>query len=216
VPTFSVYEDQTDLARAQNLPWLEDYTMPSVMERWTPNPEVHGSFYFEWTSADEATWSRMFIKWLPWVNDWKNRGGRVAVGSDTGTSYHLYGFGTVRELELMQRAGFHPLEIVRSATQESARAIGREDTGVIRPGYEADLLVLEMNPLEDFKVLYGTGVTRVSLEGESTTLHGLKYTILDGRVLDSRALLAEVADMVARSKAAPRTDAGEGREPPLR
>jgi imidazolonepropionase-like amidohydrolase len=208
VPTFSVYEDQTDLARAQNLPWLEDYTMPSVMERWTPNPEVHGSFYFEWTSADEATWSRMFIKWLPWVNDWKNRGGRVAVGSDTGTSYHLYGFGTVRELELMQRAGFHPLEIVRSATQESARAIGREGTGVIRPGYQADLLVMEMNPLEDFKVLYGTGVTRVSLEGESTTLHGLKYTILDGRVLDAGALLEDVAEMVRQAKAAPRTDGG--------
>jgi imidazolonepropionase-like amidohydrolase len=206
VPTFSVYEDQTDLARAQSLPWLDDYTLPSILERWTPSPEVHGSFYFEWTSADEATWSRMFIKWLPWVNDWKNHGGHVAVGSDTGTSYHLYGFGTIRELELMQRAGFHPLEIVRSATQEGARAIGRERTGVIRPGYDADLLVLEMNPLEDFKVLYGTGVTRVSLDGETTTLHGLKYTILDGRVLEARQLLDEVAAMVQEAKAAPRTD----------
>ena len=99
---------------------------------------------------------------------------------------------------------------MRSATQESARAIGREQTGVIRPGYQADLLVLEMNPLEDFKVLYGTGVTRVSLDGESQTLHGLRYTIVDGRVLDSRALLEEVTEMVRQAKGAATTDAGGG------
>ncbi|MDH3222683.1 MAG: amidohydrolase family protein [Gemmatimonadota bacterium] len=202
VPTFSVYEDQTDLSRAKTLPWLERYTWPSVMERWTPNPEVHGSFYFEWTSADEAAWSRLFIRWLPWVNDFKNRGGRVAVGSDSGTSYHLYGFGTIRELELMQRAGFHPLEIVRSATQESARAVGLPDVGVIRPGYQADLLVLDANPLEDFKVLYGTGASRSTPAGEASVVQGLRYTILDGKVIDAQAVLEEVAAMVARAKRA--------------
>jgi imidazolonepropionase-like amidohydrolase len=201
VPTFSVYEDQTDLTRAKTLPWLERYAMPQIMARWTPSPEVHGSFYFEWTSADEAAWSRLFIKWLPWVNEFKNRGGHVAVGSDAGTSYHLYGFGTIRELELLQRAGFHPLEIVRSATSESARAVGLEGVGVIRPGYQADLLVLDMNPLEDIKVLYGTGVERVTLDGQSTRQNGLKYTILDGIVIDARAMLRSVAQMVDRATA---------------
>jgi imidazolonepropionase-like amidohydrolase len=202
VPTFSVYEDQTDLSRAKSLPWLERYTWPSVMERWTPNPEVHGSFYFEWTSADEAAWSRLFIRWLPWVNQFKNRGGHVAVGSDTGTSYHLYGFGTIRELELMQRAGFHPLEIVKAATQESARAVGLEGVGVIRPGYEADLLVLDENPLEDFKVLYGTGAARSTPDGVASTVHGLRYTIVDGKVMDARAILEEVARMVEAARRA--------------
>ena len=200
VPTFSVYEDQTDLTRARTLPWLEAYTWPGIMANWTPNPEVHGSFYFEWTSADEAAWSRLFIRWLPWVNEFKNRGGHVAVGSDTGTSYHLYGFGTIRELELMQRAGFHPLEIVKAATGESARAVGLTQVGVIRPGYEADLLVLDMNPLEDFKALYATGTTRVTLDGKASTVHGLRYTILDGKVIDPQAMLREVADMVQRAK----------------
>lgn len=202
VPTFSVYEDQTDLSRARSLPWLERYTWPSVMARWTPNPEVHGSFYFEWTSADEAAWSRLFIRWLPWVKAFRDRGGHVAVGSDTGTSYHLYGFGTIRELELMQRAGLHPLEIVQAATQGSARAVGLEGVGMIRPGYEADLLVLDMNPLEDLKVLYGTGAVRVTLDGRASTVNGLKYTILDGKVIDARATLREVAEMVDRAKRA--------------
>lgn len=208
VPTFSVYEDQTDLSRAKTLPWLERYTMPGLMSQWTPSAEVHGSFYFEWTSADEGAWSRLFIKWLPWVNQFKNRGGHVAVGSDAGTSYHLYGFGTIRELELLQRAGFHPLEVLRSATQESARAVGLDKTGVIRPGYDADLLVLDMNPLEDLKVLYGSGVERVSPDGQVTRRNGLTYTIVDGRVIDARATLEEVARMVAEAKRAPRTDSG--------
>lgn len=200
VPTFSVYEDQTDLTRARTLPWLEAYTWPGLMASWIPNLEVHGSFYLEWTSLDEAAWSRLFIRWLPWVNEFKNRGGHVAVGSDTGTSYHLYGFGTIRELELMERAGFHPLEIVKAATQESARAVGLTQVGVIRPGYEADLLVLEMNPLEDFKALYATGTTRVTEDGRADTVHGLRYTILDGKVIDPQAMLREVADMVQRAK----------------
>ena len=207
VPTFSVYEDQTDLSRAKSLPWLDRYTWPSVMTRWTPNPEVHGSFYFEWTSADEAAWSRLYIRWLPWVNAFKNRGGHVAVGSDSGTSYHLYGFGTIRELELMERAGFHPLEIVKAATQGSARAVGLDDVGVIRPGFQADLLVLDMNPLEDFKVLYGTGASRVTLDGQASSVNGLQYTILDGKVIDARAVLQEVAEMVERAKRAA-TDGG--------
>lgn len=202
VPTFSVYEDQTDLARAQNLPWLEDYTLPELMDRWTPNPEVHGSFYFEWTSADEGAWGRLFLKWLPWVNEYKNRGGHVAVGSDTGTSYHLYGFGTIRELELMERAGFHPLEVIRSATQESARAVRLPDAGVIRTGYRADLLVLDLNPLEDLKVLYGTGVERVSLDGQATRQYGLKYTIVGGRVVDAQERIHHVAEMVRAAKRA--------------
>lgn len=202
VPTFSVYEDQTDLARARNLPWLSTYAHPAILERWVPSAEVHGSFYFEWTSSDEAAWGRLFLKWLPWVNEFKNRGGHVAVGSDAGTSFHLYGFGTIRELELMERAGFHPLEVIRSATHESARALGLASTGAVRVGYEADLLVLDLNPLEDLKVLYGTGVERVGPDGRSTRLYGLRYTIVDGRVIDARAALADVERMVEEAKRA--------------
>ncbi len=72
---------------------------------------------------------------------------------------------------------------------------------MIRPGYQADLLVLDMNPLEDIKVLYGTGVERVTLDGQSSRQNGLKYTILDGIVIDARAMLRSVAQMVDRATA---------------
>jgi len=63
-------------------------------------------------------------------------------------------------------------------------------------------LVLDMNPLEDLKALYATGTTRVTLDGKATSVHGLRYTIVDGKVLDPRAMLREVGDIVQRAKRA--------------
>jgi len=44
--------------------------------------------------------------------------GRVCTGSDSGFIYRLR-FGYIRELELLQEAGFHPLEVIRSATSQA-------------------------------------------------------------------------------------------------
>ena len=53
---------------------------------------------------------------MTFLNEYKNRGGRVTAGSDSGFIYQLYGFAFVRELELLREAGFHPLEVIQSAT----------------------------------------------------------------------------------------------------
>ncbi len=39
------------------------------------------------------------------MNDYKNRGGRVTVGSDSGYTYNLYGFGYIEGMELLREAG---------------------------------------------------------------------------------------------------------------
>ena len=46
--------------------------------------------------------------------------GRVTAGSDSGYIYKLYGFDYIRELELLQEAGFHPLEVIQAATMNGA------------------------------------------------------------------------------------------------
>ena len=69
-------------------------------------------------------------------------------GSDNGFIYQLYGFGYIRELELLREAGFHPLEVIRSATFYSAQALGAEkDLGSVEPGKYADLVIIDANPL---------------------------------------------------------------------
>ncbi len=143
---------------------------------------------------------------MDFVSDYKNRGGRVCTGSDSGFIYKLYGFGYVRELELLQEAGFHPLEVIRSATLWGAQTLhepkGRShEFGAIRTGMLADLVVLEENPVHNLKVLYGTGTLRLDREtGAVERVGGVKYTIKDGIVYDAMQLLADVAGMVEQAR----------------
>ena len=83
---------------------------------------------------------------MRFLNEYKNRGGRVTTGSDSGFIYKLYGFGYIRELELLEEAGFHPLEVVRAATMDGAELLaeqqGKEaDFGVVEAGRRADLVI---------------------------------------------------------------------------
>ncbi len=198
-PTFAVYEANRDLTRARNLPWFDDYALPNVMEFFEPDPSRHGSYHFDWTTSDEIMWANNFRIWMSWVKEYAGRGGNVTVGSDAGYIYHLYGFGTIREMELHQEAGFHPLEVIQQATSNGARALGLSNTGVVRVGYEADIAIVNGNPLHNLKVLYGTGVDVVE-NGEIIHRGGVRYTIKDGIVYDSPALLEEVAQMVRNAR----------------
>ena len=137
---------------------------------------------------------------MDFVNDYKNQGGIVAVGSDTGFLFSIWGFGTIRELELLEEAGFSPLETVHAATENGAKALRNPELGLIRAGYLADIVVLTENPLADVKILYGSGVTRASKNGKVTQEHCVKYTIRDGVVFDSQALLADVRGIVDKAK----------------
>lgn len=216
VPTFVVYEGNRDVARVQSLPWHSSFSMPALLDHWLPNPAHHASFYYHWTSQNEAVWSRMFSRWLDFVNDYKNHGGAVALGSDAGTNYVLWGFASIRELEMMENAGFTALEALHSATQVGAVSLGNKRLGVIREGYTADLVLLAANPLEDMKVFYGTGITRTTQTGQVEHIGGVKYTIADGVVIDSQALLLDVQDMVARAKKATPASAAKLATGPLR
>ena len=124
-------------------PMPEAYTHPALWDFFTPNRDNHGSFFFDWGSEEEAAWKDNYRRWMAFVNDYKNRGGRVTVGSDSGYIYKTYGFGTIEELELLREAGFHPLEVIRAATLAGAQALGAADRiGSIEPGKYADLVVL--------------------------------------------------------------------------
>jgi imidazolonepropionase-like amidohydrolase len=68
---------------------------------------------------------------------------------------------------MLQEAGFHPLEVLQSATMNGALTLFEPkkrpiDFGVVRPGLLADLVIVDQNPLENFKVLYGTGAAKLN------------------------------------------------------
>ena len=207
-PTFTIYEANRDLMREQRAVWHDEYTMPYITRSFEADPHIHGSYFFNWTTADEIAWKKNYQRWMTFVNDYKNKGGRVTVGSDSGFIWKIYGFGYVRELELLQEAGFHPLEVLKSATINGAELLGMEDQiGSIQVGKKADIVIVNENPLANFKVLYGTGHQMLDKEkGEMVMSKGIEYTIKDGVVYDAGKLLADVRELVTDQKA---KEAGE-------
>jgi imidazolonepropionase-like amidohydrolase len=80
------------------------------------------------------------------------------------------------------------------------------ETGVVRAGMLADMVIVDQNPLRNLKVLYGTGAVRLNDQtGRVERIGGIKYTIKDGIVYDAKRLLADVAAMVEKQKQARRT-----------
>lgn len=200
-PTLTIYEASRDLMRERNADWHDEYTLPRLWDFFQPSRYSHGSYWFDWTTQDEINWKKNFSRWMTFLNDYKNHGGRVTTGSDSGYIYKLYGFGYVRELELLQEAGFHPLEVLKSATINGAEALGMsDDLGSIRVGKLADLVVLEENPLHNFKTLYGTGHIKLDDNNNPVTVGGVKYTIKDGIIFDAKKLLADVRQLVIQEK----------------
>ncbi|MEM8769704.1 MAG: amidohydrolase, partial [Pseudomonadota bacterium] len=104
VPTFTIYEANRDVARARDAEWHAEYTWPGLQRFFMPDPRLHGSYHFDWTTADEVAWRETFRLWMTFVNDYKNHGGRVAAGSDAGFIFKLFGFAYIRELEMLQEA----------------------------------------------------------------------------------------------------------------
>ena len=201
-PTFTIYLASRDLMRAYTAEWHYEYTSPKLWEFYRASREKHGSFFFNWTTEDEYEWKENYKLWMRFVNEYKNRGGKVVVGSDTGYIYSLYGFGYIQELELLQEAGFHPLEVIRSATKIGAEILGKEDElGTIQVGKKADIIIVDENPLHNLKSLYGTGVPKLNEATQKVErAGGVRWTIKDGIVYDAQALLADVRKMVKEEK----------------
>ncbi|HRJ13679.1 MAG TPA: amidohydrolase family protein, partial [Saprospiraceae bacterium] len=200
-PTFNIYEAKRDLMRTRRAEWHDEYTLPSLWRFFAPNRISHGSYWFNWGTEQETVWRENYRLWMTFINEYKNRGGRVTAGSDSGFIYQLYGFAYIRELELLREAGFHPLEVIRSATMYGAQALGVEkDLGTVEIGKLADFVIVEENPLQDLKVLYGTGAIRLNEKNEAVRVGGVKYTIKDGVIYDAKKLLADVRKIVAESK----------------
>lgn len=202
-PTFNIYEASRDLHRARRAEWHEDYTLPSLWRFYAPSMVSHGSYWHYWGTEQEVAWKQNYQLWMTFINEYKNRGGRVTVGSDSGFIYQLYGFAYIREMELLREAGFHPLEIIRSATLNGAEALGMDrEIGTVEVGKLADLVIVGENPLENLKVLYGTGAIKLTEANEVVRVGGVSYTIKDGIVYNAKALLEDVRRQVREAKQA--------------
>lgn len=200
VPTLDIYEASRDLQRAQTQPWFADYLHPSLEEYFKPDPANHGSYFIGWSSTDEVYWKENYRIWMGALRRFEQMGGTIACGDDAGFIYQMYGFGLIREMELHAEAGFHPLKIVEHCTGNAAKVMGLEQRlGRVRAGFLADLIVVDGNPLEDLKVLYPTGTTKI-VDGKAVPTGGVEWTVKGGVPYHGATLMREVKAIVDEAR----------------
>jgi len=92
----------------------------------------------------------------------------VVMGTDAGNIGTLHGPSVFREMEIMTQAGLTPLQVLRSATSNGAKAMGMErEIGTLAPGKLADLVILDADPLAD--VMNLSKIHRVIKDGKLFT-----------------------------------------------
>jgi imidazolonepropionase-like amidohydrolase len=89
---------------------------------------------------------------LPNLKRLEDAGVTIAAGTDAGNIGTIHGPALFREFQLMKEAGLTPMQILQCATGNAAKLFGG-DTGAhigqIAPGFFADLVILNSNPLDD-------------------------------------------------------------------
>lgn len=207
LPTRVVYEANRDMIRATSLPWTEKYTHQALWNWNLPNPAYHGAFHYDWTSDDEYYWTSAFRLWGDLIYEFNKRGGRVAFGTDDNYIWATPGFSSIRELQLQRETGMHNLEVLKTATYNSAATLLEPQLGLVRPGYKADLLLVDGNPAANLKFMYSFGDLTLDRDGKMYRTKGIVHTIKDGVVMNNDKLMAEVERMVQASrKLAPAND----------
>ncbi|HXB32486.1 MAG TPA: amidohydrolase family protein [Puia sp.] len=131
------------LAVIYNMTTLDTSIRPEVLEAMSPDTrDMFLNVYNKMRSpfsnkamGEEFKMEKMF----------SDAGGLLTVGTDpTGSGATLAGYGSQQSIELLTQAGFRPIEAIRIATYNGAKALGLEDKiGSIEVGKSADLVVID-------------------------------------------------------------------------
>ncbi len=138
-------EATTDLLSQSPVYWTPTLTPFRQMLNYSKN---HTS-----PTLPEAGLARVYTEHLKTVKRGIARGAKIIAGTDAGALGVQHG-DVWQEVALFVTLGMPPLQAIAAATGLAAMALGISDhTGTIRVGKNADLLVIQGNPLEDIQLL---------------------------------------------------------------
>jgi imidazolonepropionase-like amidohydrolase len=152
-PTLAIHESH--LAPASHSPGDKNFHDDSVTGELQHDPE------------DDVQVARMqFDRIVEFVGRAYASGVRVVAGSDTPSPALPPGASLHRELALLVQAGLTPLQAIEAATYTPAKLLGRShETGSLRLGNRADLVVLGADPLAD--ITNSSAIETVLLAGRT-------------------------------------------------
>jgi imidazolonepropionase-like amidohydrolase len=148
VPTEVLVEqmiDDTPLMELEERPEMR-YVPAETVKRWSASKKATLSergFNAE-TAALAITLRRRLILEL------HDAGAGLLLGSDAPQTFNVPGFSAHRELATLVAAGLSPYEAIRTGTAAVAEFLG-SNGGIVAEGKDADLVLLDANPLEDIQ-----------------------------------------------------------------
>ena len=145
-PTYAIHEALLLSRNGEVQAGMVDYVdhMPVGVQR-----DARAAWSNIETPEDDAAYAGAFDQITGTLKRMKDRGILILMGTDMGGSFTLH-----RELELYQKVGFTPAEILARATQEAADYVNLGDElGSITPGKKADFFLVPGNPVEDLKAI---------------------------------------------------------------
>jgi imidazolonepropionase-like amidohydrolase len=161
-------------------PGLE-FIPENLRKQWDPRVADN-----QMSAGEVQWWTRQFANDYKLAGEMHRAGVMMLAGSDSLDRFVFPGESLHKELQLLQDAGFTPMEALQSATLDAARFLGGEkEFGTIAVGQRADLVLLEANPLENI--------------GNTSKIVGI---VRGGRYLDRAALDALLLRAKADAKAA--------------
>ncbi|UJH67740.1 amidohydrolase family protein [Allomuricauda sp. SCSIO 65647] len=152
VPTQSLFTKwfaPTDVDSLLSLPEMK-YMPKETLANWR---RVKEQFMAD-PAFDKDQWKRFDAIRRQLIKKLSDNGHGMLLGSDAPQLFNVPGFSIHHEMQDMADAGMTNLEIIQSGTINPAIYFKMEDTfGQVKEGLEADLVLLEENPLENLNAL---------------------------------------------------------------
>jgi imidazolonepropionase-like amidohydrolase len=148
VPTQALFVHWiSDIAPDEMRTWPEMRYMPAdTLDDWVDSKAstIGDAGYTPALASQAIDLRRKLIKAL------HDNGAGLLLGSDAPQVFNVPGFSIHHELQYLVDAGLTPYEALQTGTVNPARFFGREESsGTVEVGRDADLVLLEGNPLED-------------------------------------------------------------------
>jgi imidazolonepropionase-like amidohydrolase len=143
----------------------------SIAEKWKQGRGTQDKFV---TPAEFELREKLLALSMHVVGQMETSGVGILAGTDSAAPDIVPGFALHEELALLVQAGLTPMQALQAATKNPAEFLEKSKTeGTIEAGKEADLLLLDANPLEDIHntrkiralIVRGQLLDRATLDG---------------------------------------------------
>ncbi|WP_299211726.1 amidohydrolase family protein [uncultured Aquimarina sp.] len=153
VPTQSLFERWFAPISSEEL--LNDpemkYMPTTTLANWK---QRKAQYTIDNPNFNEVQWQQFNSIRRKLIKTLQDNGHRILLGSDAPQLFNVPGFSIHHEISGMITAGLTPLQILQSGTSNPAIFFHQEKTfGQVKEGLDADLVVLDSNPLENIKSL---------------------------------------------------------------